>query len=259
MHGANVQSTLIPDAMAIIASCTGSRSLMELAVALRAIATGKILLPPDRSETSARIAQDLMNRRWNLEAHVTLVDPRVQYFAKAFCIACIQAVPLTAENPTRDLVWQTRVRATLAQDALLQSHAKLLLQHIRLRVTPAQPAVVPAIAANANQSPKRDKAELHARAKQFAEEFVRRWEAQKAQAAVTNTLPSVSNPVQVPQAVPEAPSIAAPAPISRRVRVFRNVAARARYASVPPILGLGLDALAIRNQSIAPTSTAPPN
>ncbi len=169
--------------------------------------------------------------------------------AKAFCQACIQAVPLTVENPTRDLVWQARVKVALASDALLQSHAKLLLQHIRLRVTPAQPVVVPAIAAN-TAAPKRDKAELHAKAKQFAEEFVRRYEAQKAQAVVTNSAPPVSIPVQVSQAVPEAPSIVSPAPISRRARVFRNVAARARYASVPPILGPRVDASPIRDQAI---------
>jgi len=240
MHRTNAQSTIVPDAIAIIAACTGSRAMMELAVALRAIVTGAVLLPPDRAETISRIAVDLMNPRWNLEAHLTLEHPVVKYFAKAFCRGCIQAVPLTPENPTRDLMWQQRVKEVFERDASLQNHAKLFLQHIKLRVTPAQPAAVPAIAATAKTSPKYDKAEIHAKARQFAEEFVRRREAQKARAAEASAL---LTPVQQP-ALPAEPtppvqpqSIAEPAPALQRARVLRNAASLARYAAMQPLLG----------------------
>jgi len=243
MHRTNAQSTVVPDAIAIIAACTGSRAMMELAVALRAIVTGAVMLPGDRAETISRIATDLMNPRWNLEAHLTLEHPAVKYFAKAFCRACIQAVPLTPDNPTRDLKWQQRVKEVLERDASLQSHANLLLQQIKLRVTPAQPLVAPAVAANAPPSPKYDKAELHAKARQFAEEFVRRREAQKAQAAAAIAPPPVAAPVNpsaqhepAPSAQPQ--SIAEPGPAPKRARVLRNAASLARYAATPPLLGL---------------------
>jgi len=241
MHRTNAQSTIVPDAIAIIAACTGSRAMMELAVALRAIVTGAVLLPGDRAETIARIASDLMNPRWNLDAHFTLNHPVVKYFAKTFCRACIQAVPLTPENPTRDLRWQQRVKEVLERDASLQNHAKLLLQQIKLRVTPAQPVVTPAVAASTPPSPKYDKAQLQAKARQFAEEFVRRREAQKAQAEAAKVSPPIAPanpPVQEPAPLTESPSIAEPAPTPRRVRVFRNVAALARYTMPPPLHGI---------------------
>lgn len=217
MYRTNAQSTIVPDAIAIIGACTGSRAMMELAVALRAIVTGAVLLPGDRAETISRIASDLMNPRWNLEAHLTLEHPVVKYFAKAFCLACIQAVPLTPENPTRDLKWQQRVKEVLERDASLQSHAKLLLQQIKLRVTPAQPAVAPAIAVNATPSPKYDKAELQAKARQFAEEFVRRREAQKAQAEAAQS--SELNPTQAARSAQETNSAPVPMPASMSIPV----------------------------------------
>jgi hypothetical protein len=243
MHRTNAQSTIVPDAIAIIAACTASRAMMELAVALRAIVTGAVMLPGDRAETISRIATDLMNPRWNLEAHLTLNHPAVKYFAKAFCRACIQAVPLTPDNPTRDLKWQQRVKEVLERDASLQSHAKLLLQQIKLRVTPAQPVVAPVIAANAPSSPKYDKAELQAKARLFAEEFVRRRDAQKAQAEAAKVSPppvALVNAQTQEDPAPSAqpPSITEPAPAPRRARVLRNAAALARHASMPPLLGI---------------------
>jgi len=243
MHRTNAQSTLVPDAIAIIAACTGSRAMMELAVALRAIVTGAVLLPPDRGESISRIAADLMNPQWNMQAHLTLNHPVVKYFAKAFCQACIHAVPLTLDNPTRDLKWQQRVKEVLERDASLQNHAKLLLQQIKLRVTPAQPVVAPAVAANAPSTPKYDKAEIHAKARQFAEEFVRRREAQKAQAAAAKASSPVVAPVEPPVQEESAPpaqplTFAEPAPAPRRARVLRNAASLARYASMQPLLGI---------------------
>jgi len=238
MQRKHVYSTLVPDALAIIAACTESRPLMELAVALRAVVSGTVFLPPDRAETISRIARDLTNAQWNLQAHVTLKDPIVQHLAKQFCRACIQAVPLTAENPTRDLNWKARVKAALTQDASLRSHAKLLLQNVRLRVTPAQAMPVqaaPAQATNATPPPKRDTAELHALAKKVAEELVRRREAQKARAAEANATPAQPAERVQPQ---DLSSIAESTSPPKKRRVFRNVAARARYASMPPILGL---------------------
>jgi len=214
---------------------------MELAVALRAIVTGAVMLPSDRAETISRIASDLMNPQWNMQAHLTLNHPVVKYVAKAFCQACIQAVPLTPENPTRDLVWQQRVKEALERDASLQSHAKQLLQQIKLRVTPAQPVVAPAIAANASRSPKYDKAELHAKARQFAEEFVRRREAQKAQAAAASAPPipvAPLNPPEEPAPLAQPLGTAESSPAPRRARVLRNAASLARYASMQPLLGL---------------------
>jgi len=208
MHRTNAQSTIVPDAIAIIAACTGSRAMMELAVALRAIVTGAVLLPPDRGESISRIASDLMNPQWNMQAHLTLNHPAVKYFAKTFCRACIQAVPLTPENPTRDLVWQQRVKEVLEQDASLQSHAKLLLQQIKLRVTPAQPVVAPVIAATAPTTPKYDKAELQAKARQFAEQFVRLHEEQKARAATAQS----SEPIPAPLASSAQEPTSTPAP-----------------------------------------------
>jgi hypothetical protein len=240
MHRTNAQSTLVPDAIAIIAACTGSRAMMELAVALRAIVTGAVLLPPDRAETISRIAADLMNPQWNMQAHLTLKHPAVKYYAKAFCRACIQAVPLTPDNPTRDLMWQERVKDVLEQDASLQSHAKLLLQQIKLRVTPAQPVVAPAIATGATPTPKYDKAELHAKARQFAEEFVRRREAQKAQAEAASAPPipvAPLNPPEEPTPSAQPPSITESAPAPRRARVLRNAASLARYAAMQPPFG----------------------
>ncbi len=240
MHRTNAQSTIVPDALAIIAACSESRSLMELAVALRAVVSGTVLLPPDRVETISRIATDLMNPRWNVEAHVTLMDQRVQYFASAFCRACVQAVPLTAENPTRDLVWQARVKATLEWDMSLQNHAKLLLQHIRLRVTPAQRAVAPAVAANA-VPPKRDKAELHTKAKRFAEEFVRRWKAQKACAAAVSVSAPIPAAEPEPRQIPAAPAIVAPASTPLNSDVMRVMVPWTRYSAAPasPIVPAG--------------------
>jgi hypothetical protein len=40
MQALDVYSTLVPDALAIIAACTESQPLMELAVALRAVVRG---------------------------------------------------------------------------------------------------------------------------------------------------------------------------------------------------------------------------
>jgi len=240
MHRTNAQSTLVPDAIAIIAACTGSRAMMELAVALRAIVTGAVLLPADRAEAISRIASDLMNPQWNMQAHLTLNHPAVKYFAKTFCRACIQAVPLTPENPTRDLRWQQRVKELLERDVSLQSHAMLLLQQIKLRVTPAEPVVAPAIATSATPTPKYDKAELHAKARQLAEEFVRRREEQKARAEEANATPApVHQPAPPAEPAPTGRplSIAEPAPAPRRARVLRNAASLARYASMQPLLG----------------------
>jgi hypothetical protein len=226
-------STLVPDALAIIAACTNARPSMELAVALRAVVTGTVLLPPDRAETISRIAADLMNPRWNLQAHITLKDPLVQYHARAFFRACIQAVPPTADNPKRDLVWQGRVKTALERDASLQAHAKAFLQGIKLRVTPAQAAATPSIA------PKRDKAELHAKAKQFAEEFVRRQEAQKARAAeavAANSAPAPETPAKA-ERIPEVATHAPVVPVlsKRRLRSFlRSTRLEDYLPSVPP-------------------------
>jgi hypothetical protein len=244
MHRTNAQSTLVPDALAIIAACTGTRAMMELAVALRAIVTGAVLLPRDCGGTISRITADLMNPQWNMQAHLTLNHPVVKYFAKAFCYGCIQAVPLTPENPTRDLVWQERVKAVLERDVVLQSHAKLLLQQIKLRVTPVSSPHAPTVAAKATQSPIYDKARLYAKVRMFAEEFVRVREVQKARPAEANVAPSVAAPenslvAAVELTPPVQPSsIAEPAPTPNARRVFRNAAAFARYASGPPIPSL---------------------
>lgn len=190
-------STLVPDALAIIAASTNARPMMEVAVALRAIACGAILLPPDRWETTARIAMHLMNSEWNLRAHLTMRHPVSKFFAKEFCKACIRAVPLTPENPTRDLAWLNRFKAVFLRDPALQGHAVAFLNCIKLRVTPAQamPAqAVPAQTAIASPSPKLDKAQLHAFAKMVAEELVRRRQEEQArvaaQVAVSNTTPA---------------------------------------------------------------------
>lgn len=250
MNRTNAQSTLVPDALAMIAACANSRPLMELAVALRAIVTGTLLLPADRVDTISRITRDLANSQWCLQAYLTLNDPRVKYYAKAFCRACIQAVPLTAENPTRDLVWHDRVKTTLIQDASLQSHAKLLLEHVRLRVTLAQEVTAPATQSNATPPHKYDKTELHAKAKQFAEEILRRHQAQKAQAAANTPLAvtSVPEPKQPPEpAQPDIPTVSEFAPTPTKRRVFRNAAGRARYLSMPTNPSLCF-ASAIRDQ-----------
>lgn len=217
MHRTNAQSTIVPDAIAIIAACTGSRAMMELAVALRAIVTGAVLLPGDRAETISRIASDLMNPRWNMQAHLTLNHPAVKYFAKAFCRACIQAVPLTPENPTRDLIWQQRVKEALGRDASWQSHAKLFLQQIKLRVTPPQPVVAPVIAATGPTTHKYDKAELQAKARQFVEEFLRRRETQKAQAVAAQS--SEPNPTHAARSGQETNSASVPMPASISIPV----------------------------------------
>jgi len=239
MQRKHVYSTLVPDALALIAACTESRPLMELAIALRAVVSGTVLLLGDRVETISRIARDLTNKHWNVQAHVTLTNPMVRYYAKAFCQACIQAVPLTAENPKRDSAWQARVKVALTHDPILRAHAKQLLGQIRLRVTPAQVKPVqatPVQPVNTTPPPKRDKAELYALAKKFAEELVRRREAQKVRAAQANATPA-QQPAERAQAEALS-SIADPASTPKKRPVFRNVAVRARYASMSPILGL---------------------
>jgi hypothetical protein len=219
--------------------------MMELAVALRAIVTGAVLLPADCGGTISRIAADLMNPQWNMQAHLTLNHPVVKYFAKAFCRGCMQAVPLTQDNPTRDLVWQVRVKEVLERDVVLQSHAKLLLQQIKLRVTPTK-SVAPTIAARATQPHQCDKAELHAKVRKLAEEFVRLREAQKARAAEAIVALPVTTPEKLPVLAVEptlpiqSVSSVEPTPTPRKHRVLRNAAAFARYASEPSVTGLCL-------------------
>ncbi len=240
MQRKRVYSTLVPDTLAMIAACTNSRPVMELAVALRAVVSGALLLPPDRGETIQRITRDLMNPEWNLRAHISLRDPIVRYWAKMFWRTCIQAVPLTAENPARDLVWQGRVKAELERNASLQNHAKLLLRQITLRVTPTQPVVAPVITANATPASKYDKAELEAKARQFAAEFVRLREAQKAGVAAANAARFVTPPAETTKAglPPEQPPSAEQVVAGGKRRLYRNVAIHPRYSSMPSLLGL---------------------
>ena len=240
MQRKRVYSTLVPDTLAMIAACTNSRPVMELAVALRSVVSGALLLPPDRGETILRITRDLMNPEWNLRAHITLRDPIVRYWAKMFWRTCIQAVPLTAENHARDLVWQGRLKAELERSASLQNHAKLLLRQITLRVTPAQSVVAPVIAAKVNPAPKYDKAELETKARQFAAEFVRLREAQKSRAAAANAARFVTPPVEatIADLTPEPPPPAEPVIAPDKRRMLRNVAIHMRYSSMPSLLGL---------------------
>ncbi len=240
MQRKRVYSTLVPDTLAMIAACTNSRPVMELAVALRAVVSGAVLLPPDRGETILRITRDLMNPEWNLRAHITLRDPIVRYWAKMFWRTCIQAVPLTAENPARDLVWQGRVKAELERNASLQNHAKLLLRQITLRVTPAEPVVAPVIAAKVNPAPKYDKTKLETKARQFAAEFVRLREAQKARIAAVNAARFVTPPAEatIADLPPEPPPAAERVLLGGKRRLLRNVAIHSRYSSMPSLLGL---------------------
>ncbi len=242
MQRKRVYSTLVPDTLAMIAACTNSRPMMELAVALRAVVSGALLLPPDRGETILRINRDLMNPEWNLRAHISLRDPIVRYWAKTFWRACIQAVPFTAENPARDLVWQGRVKAELVRNASLQNHAKLLLRQITLRVTPAQPVVAPVVSETPNPAANHDKAKIEAKARQFAAEFVRLREAQKARAA--NAATPVNPPAETTKAeLPRDPTpVAEPVFAPGKRRILRNVATRPRYSSMPSLLGLGATA-----------------
>ncbi len=241
MQRKRVYSTLVPDTLAMIAACINSQPMMELAVALRAVVSGALLLPPDRGETILRITHDLMNPEWNLRAHITLRDPILRYWAKMFWRTCIQAVPLTAENPSRDLVWQGRVQAELERNASLQNHAKLLLRQIMLRVTPAQPVVAPVIAAKVDPAPQYDKAALETKARLFAAEFVRLREAQKARIAAANATAPVNPPAEPTKAElpPEPPPPAEPVFTGSKRRLLRNVAIHPRYSSMPSLLGLG--------------------
>ncbi len=240
MQRKRVYSTLVPDTLAMIAACTNSRPVMELAVALRSVVSGALLLPSDRGETILRITRDLMNPEWNLRAHITLRDPILRYWAKMFWRTCIQAVPLTAENPTRDLVWQSRVKAELVRNASLQNHAKLLLRQITLRVTPAQPVVAPVIAAKVDPAPQYDNAELEAKARQFVEEFIRLREAQKARIAAATAATPANPPAEATNAEqpPEPPPAAEPVFFGGKRRLLRNVAIHPRYSSMPSLLGL---------------------
>ena len=227
MHRTDGQSTIVPDALAMIATCTESRPLMELAVALRAIISGTVLLPADRGETISRIARDLMNPHWNVQAHAVLKDPMVRHFAKTFCQACIQAVPLTPENPNRDQLWQSRVKAALMHDPSLQGHAKQLLGQIQLRVTPAP--IMPVQAAQ----PKYSKSELQAKAKQSAEEFVRRREAQKAREAAQALAENAALSLEASHT-----HVAASMSPPEEIDAVREKAAEMPAASAPPRLRL---------------------
>lgn len=237
-------STLVPDALAMIAACSESPPLMELAVALRAVVRGEILLPPDRFETISRIATDLINPHWNVQAHVTLLDPRVQYYAKAFCRACIQSAPVASQE--RNLSWHTRVKSAYSQNPSLRQLGELLIAHVRLRVRPAPVATV----SMKNASTKSTKAELLAKAKTFAEQFVRHWEAQKARAAEANAPVPIPEPVQAPPVTKVvAPT---PTPLASPIRAFVS---STRVEELLPIFPQSVHL----GQSITPASGAPPS
>ncbi len=227
-------SSFVPDVLTFIAYCTNARPMAELAVALRALVCGSISLPPDRFETTARIATHLMNPEWNLRAHLTMRDPIASFFAKAFFRACIQAVPLTPENPKRDFVWFKRFQAVFVRDPALQAHAMAFLNCIKLRVTPAQsmaPQAVPAQAAIASPPPKLDKAQLHAFAKMVAEELVRRRQEQQARAAAQAPAEATaSNPTPAPE-LPHEQVIAQDQP--EKKEIIAEAVASAPIASPP--------------------------
>jgi len=130
MHGTHGHSSsIITDAITIISVSLGSSTLLTFAIALRAVATGNVWLPPghEHSEVACNIIQHISDPKWCLGAQRALQDPKVESLARLFYNACIASVPTKAENPLSDETWIMGIRSFFAQEQSMQLAADVLL------------------------------------------------------------------------------------------------------------------------------------
>lgn len=134
MQKPSVQSSVVLDAIAIIAVCMNSRALAETAIALKILSHDDLSLPSGSLDAKAkyRIAKTLADFPWRVEARAALRDPEVQELAFYFYQLCLRWAPTDSANPTADTDWLLRVRELVARQKPLQVIAATLLDQIPL-------------------------------------------------------------------------------------------------------------------------------
>jgi len=212
MHGAHIPSSTIADTMVLIAICTGSRALLELAIALRALTTGSICVPPgpENAEMVHRIARSLLDPQWMTRTRAALGDTRVEQLAGHFYEACLMSVPTNAQAPLSDATWLTGVRSLYSTERAMQFMAEALVrQFAPLRdaepteQVPEPPPAVAAVSAPATTStssapsPAEIQAKLIVRLQKIAKlyRFLKLWKAHQARMAAAHS--SKPNPAPV--------------------------------------------------------------
>jgi hypothetical protein len=130
MHQTSVHSTIVPDAIAIIAVCTTSRALAEFAVALKMVSVDNLSLPPgpEQVEAKVRIAQNVASLAWRVEARAALRDPDIEELAWYFYQICLKWVPSNSSDPMTDDAWLLGVRALYSRERSLQQIANTLIE-----------------------------------------------------------------------------------------------------------------------------------
>lgn len=228
MHGTPVHSSVVADVLFILAASRESRVLLEWAIALRAMATGKLGMPPgtQQTELGRRIAQNFLDPQWNVAVRAALGNTQIEYLAHHFYKCCVTNVPTNSRYPIADENWLVGARALYWREPSLQMLANALLDQLRV-VTEnavaaiARPSAQPvAVAPLAPTPPRKEmwtkliaRLRLIARAKRFVEQFARDWEAQKARvAAAKATQEAVPLPVATSTAIHAAEAIPTPAP-----------------------------------------------
>jgi len=134
VHRINVQSSSVPDAVAIIAVCASSRPLAEMAIALKLISNDELSLPSGsrHAASKSRIAQTVSSLFWRVEARAAMSDPQVEELAFLFYQICLQRVPTNSPNPIADDDWLLRVRELFLLQKPLQVIAGALLDQFPL-------------------------------------------------------------------------------------------------------------------------------
>lgn len=256
MDRTNIQSSIVPDAVAIIAVCATSRPLAEMAVALKLISDDELSWPSEFRHTASkwRIAQTVSSLYWRVEARTAMRDPDVQELAFLFYQICLQRVPTNSPNPLTDEDWLLRVRDFFLRQKPLQLIAGDLLDQFPMPETyeeaipnfvsaqaatesipvPTAPAAVPAtpispqpiVATNSppSTSPKQGitaelvaRLELIAKAKRFVDEFKKRHEANQARIKAAQA----EEPHPAPTIVQEklhTSSVPEPEPMSKSIQ-----------------------------------------
>ncbi len=135
MHGTHGQSSsIITDAVTIISIISESNALLTFAIALHAVATGNVWVPPgpEYSDMARDIVQHISNPQWRQRAQRVLRDPQVESLARLFFDACIAAVPTKAANPIVDETWMSGVRAFVATEQSMQVVAHVIFKQFTL-------------------------------------------------------------------------------------------------------------------------------
>lgn len=213
MHGTPVHSSVVADVLFILAASRESRVLLEWAIALRAMATGKLGMPQgmQQTELGRRIAQNFLDPQWNVAVRAALGNTQIEYLAHHFYKCCVTNVPTNSRYPIADENWLVGARALYWKEPSLQMLANALLDQLRLSsesavAAPTPPRAQPVAVAVTTPPSKEMWTKLIARlrlialAKRFVEQFVRHWEAQKARAT------GAQEPAPIPVATSTAPA-----------------------------------------------------